>query len=131
MQSITSSKEIKNAIRFLEVEHKIKQEALKEQFYITYESLKPVNLLRRTIHDISSSSDMMDDLLGTTMGLASGYISKKIWVGSSNSTIRKILGTLVQLGISNVVSRNSEGIKSFIQKILKHFSPQTFSPPAP
>jgi hypothetical protein len=121
MQSITSSKELKNAIRLLEAENSIKQEALKEQFYITYESLKPVNLLRRTIHDISSSPDLIDTFLGSSMGLASGYISKKILVGSSNSSFRKILGTLVQLGISNVVSRNSESIKSFIQKVLKHF----------
>jgi hypothetical protein len=125
MQTITSSKELKAAIRLLETQHAVKQELLREQFYITYESLKPVNLLRKTIHDISSSPDLLDDLLGTSVGLASGFISKKIFVGSSNSFFRKLIGIVIQYGISTAVKSNSEGIKSFIQKLLRNFNTST------
>lgn len=121
MQTITSSKELNDAIRLLETEHAEKQELLKEQFYITYESLKPVNLLRKTMHDILKSPDLIDDLLGTSMGLASGYLSKKIFVGSSGNMFRKLIGIVIQYGISTAVKSNSDGIKSFIQNLLKHF----------
>jgi hypothetical protein len=121
MQTITSSTELKNAIRLLEAEHEEKQQILKEQFYLTYDSLKPVNLLRRTMHDISSSPDLLDDLLGTSMGLASGYFSKKIFVGSSGNFFRKLIGILIQYGISTSVKRNSEGIKSFIINVIRNF----------
>ena len=121
MQTITSSRELKNAIQLLEADHAVKQQILKEQFYITYESLKPVNLLRRTIHDISTSPDILDNLIGSSMGIASGYLSKKIFVGSSGNIFRKLLGIFVQYGISNAVKRNSEGIRSFILQALEHF----------
>ena len=125
MQQITSSIELKNAIQLLEAEHAVKQEFLKEQFYITYESLKPVNLVRRTINEISSSPEIIDNLIGTSMGMASGYISKKLFVGSSDSKFRKLFGMLVQYGIATAVRRNSEGIRSFILQALKHFENST------
>ena len=121
MQPITCSRELKDAIRLLEVEHSEKQELLKVQFYLTYESLKPVNLLRRTINEISTSPDIIDNLIGTLMGMASGYISKKLFVGSSVSRFRKLFGTLVQYGITTSVKRNSEVIRSFILQALNHF----------
>ena len=121
MQPITCSRELKDAIRLLEVEHSEKQELLKVQFYLTYESLKPVNLLRRTINEISTSPDIIDNVIGNLMGMASGYISKKLFVGSSVSNFRKLFGTLVQYGIAATVKRNSEGIRSFILQALNHF----------
>ena len=47
MQNITSTAGLKNAIQLLEAEQAVKGQLLKEQFYITYESLKPVNLLKK------------------------------------------------------------------------------------
>jgi hypothetical protein len=49
MQNITSVNGLKNAIQLLEVEQDLQGQQLKEQFYITYESLRPVNLLRNTL----------------------------------------------------------------------------------
>lgn len=131
MESITNSMELKHAIQLLEAEQAVKQEQLREQFYITYESLKPVNLLRRTINDISTSPDILDNIIGSTMGMASGYLSKKIFVGNSGNIFRKLLGALVQYGISTTVKKNSEGIRLFIMEALKHFliRHQTFKTP--
>ena len=121
MQPVTNRRELKNAIQLLEAEQAVKQQILKEQFYVTYESLKPVNLLRRTILDISTAPDIIDNLIGTSMGMASGYISKKLFVGSSESRFRKLFGMLVQYGIATTVKRNSEVIRSFILQALNHF----------
>ncbi len=121
MQNISNSLELKNAIHLLEAEQAVKQKLLKDQLYITYESLKPVNLLKRTIHDISTSPDILDNVIGSSMGMVSGYLSKKIFVGSSGNIFRKLLGVLVNYGISTTVKRNSEGIRSFIMQALAHF----------
>ncbi len=56
----------------------IKGQLLKEQFFITYESLRPGNLLRSTLKDIASSPYLIDNILGAAMGLVSGFISRKI-----------------------------------------------------
>lgn len=121
MQNITSAIELKNAIQLLEVEQAIDEQLLKEQFYITYQSLKPINLLRNTIHEITNSTDLKDSLLGTAAGLVTGYVSRKIaMIGASGNLLRGLLGSVLQLGVTNVVSQNPDTIKSIGQYIFQH-----------
>lgn len=117
MENLTSVDDLKNAIQTLEFEHEYKQQLLKEQFSLTYESLKPVNIIKDTLHDITSSPYLVDNILGATLGLASGYISRKIVVGGSVSLVRKLLGSILQFGVTNVVAKHPESIKSIGQFI--------------
>jgi hypothetical protein len=119
MQNITSVDELKNAIQLLEVEQGIKGERLKEQFYITYESLRPVNLLRNALKDIFSSPHLAENISGTAMGAASGFLIKKLFIGKSGNPFRNLLGSLVQLGISNIVTQNADFIKSAGQSVFQ------------
>jgi hypothetical protein len=121
MQEITSTTGLKEAIQLLESEQAVKKQLLKEQFYITYESLKPLSLLKSAINDLSSSPYLIDNLSGTAIGLVSGYLSKKIFVGASGNLIRKLLGSILQFGVANVVAQHSETIKSIGQAIFHHF----------
>ena len=120
MQNITSSVGLKNAIQLLEIEKAINEQLLKEQFHITIESLKPINLLKSTLNDMSSSPSFINNILGTTIGLATGYISKKIFVGMSGNIIRKFIGSIMQLGVTNVVAQHPDTIKSFGSFIIQH-----------
>jgi len=121
MENITTSIELKNAIQRLKVEQTIEEQLLKEQFYYTYESLKPINLLRSTIYDITTSPHLIDSILGTATGLATGYLSRKIMmIGASGNLFRKLLGSVMQLGVTNVVSQNPDKIKSIGQYIFQH-----------
>ncbi len=121
MGNITSSTELKIAIQQLEVEQTIEGQLLKEQFYIVHESLKPINLLRNTIHEIATSPHLIDSILGTAAGLVSGYLSRKIvMIGASGNLVRKLFGSVLQLGVTNVVSQNPDTIKSIGQYIFQH-----------
>jgi len=121
MENITSVIELKNAIQRLKVEQAIDEQLLKEQFYITFESLKPINLLRNTIYEITKSPHLTDSILGTATGLLTGYLSRKIvTIGASGNLFRKLLGTVLQLGVTNVVSQNPDAIKSIGQYIYQH-----------
>lgn len=120
MENITSATALKNAIQLLEAEQEINGQLLKEQFYLTVESLKPANLLRSTFHDVVSSPHLVDDLLGTAVGLATGFVSKKVvMIGASGNIIRKLIGSALQLGITTVVSQHPETIKSIGQFIFQ------------
>lgn len=121
MQTITSTAGLKDAIQLLEAEHEIKGQLLKEQLYLTYESLKPVNLIRNTLKEISASPYLIDNISGTAMGLASGFLSRKIFVGGSGNLIRKLIGSLLQFGVTNVVAQNSEVIKSVGHAVFRLF----------
>lgn len=120
MQNITSVAELKNAIQLLEAEQTLKGKQLKEQFYMTYESFKPVNLLTNTLNDISKSPYLVDNLLGTAIGLATGYLTKKVFIGASGNKIKKLIGSVLQFGITNVVAQNSDTIKSFGRSLFQH-----------
>lgn len=121
MEAITTSIELKNAILLLEFDQQIREQQLKEQVFLTIESLKPVNLIKSTLHEVVSSPYLIDNILGVAMGLTSGYITKKIAMGKSVSVIRKILGTLLEFGITNVVAQNTDSIKTFGQSIYQYF----------
>ena len=71
MQKISSVSGLKSAILVLEDEQRIKGQLLKEQLYVTYESLKPANLIRKTLQDVFSSQSLMDDISGTAIGWGS------------------------------------------------------------
>jgi len=121
MQNITSTSELKNAIQLLEVEQAEDWYLMKEQFFLAIESLKPVNLIKTTLKDISSSPHLVDNIVATAMGLATGYLSKKVFIGTSGNKIKKLLGTFLQFGITNVVAQNSDSIKLFGQSLFQHF----------
>jgi hypothetical protein len=121
MQNITSAVELKDAIQLLEAEQSIKGQILREQLFLTYESLKPVNLLRNALKEISSTPYLIDNISGTAMGLLGGFLSKKIFVGASGNLIRKLFGSVLQIGVTNLVAQNSETIKSVGQALIQHF----------
>jgi len=121
MENITSAIELKNAIQRLKVEQAIDEQLLRDQFYITFESLKPINLLRSTVYDITTSPHLTDGILGTATGLLTGYLSRKIvLIGASGNIIRKLLASVMQLGVTTVVSQNPDTIKSIGQYIFQH-----------
>jgi hypothetical protein len=120
MQNITSTIELKNAIQVLAAEHTIQGQLLKEHLLLTYKSFKPVNLLRSTLQEVTSSPYIIENILGAVLGLATGYLSKKIVVAGSGNIFRKLLGSVLQVGVTNFVSQHPEGIKSIGQYIFQH-----------
>jgi hypothetical protein len=121
MQKITSALELKGAIRLLEETQVVEGRILKEQFFIVLESIKPVNLIKSTFNEVVSSPNLMNNVLGTSIGLAAGYLSNKTIVGSSGNPFKKLLGTLLQFGVTALIIKNPEAIKSFGQSLFQRF----------
>ena len=121
MLNINSAAELKDAIQLLEAEQSIKGQLLREQLFLTYEGLKPINLLKNALKEISSTPYLIDNISGTALGLLGGFLSKKIFVGASGNLIRKLFGSVLQIGVTNLVTQNSEIIKSVGQALIRHF----------
>jgi hypothetical protein len=121
MQNITTTSSLKIAIQQLEVEHAFNEQLLKEQFYIVYESLKPLNILKNTFKDITSSPLLIDNVLGTATGMATGFITKKIIVRGSGNLFRKLIGSALQLGVTNLVAGHPEAVKSIGRLLYQYF----------
>jgi hypothetical protein len=112
MQKITSTDGLKNAIQLLEVKQDANRTQLKEQLYSTIDSFRPVNMLRNTLHEVSSSPDLIDNILGTVFGLATGLISNLVLKGMGSARFRKLLNPVLQSGVANFVEQHANSIRS-------------------
>jgi hypothetical protein len=120
MENINSSADLKKAILSLEVEQAFSEQLLKEQFLLTIESLKPLNIIKNTLKDMASSTNLIDNTLGASAGIAAGYLTKKIVVGASGNIARKLFGSILQFGVTNFVAQHPDAIKSFSRFIYQH-----------
>jgi hypothetical protein len=119
MENIRCAAELKLAIREKQFEHEIQGKLLKEQFFVTFESMKPINMIKNTLSEITSSPYLIDNMLGAITGLVSGFISKKIAVGTSHNLFRKIMGSFLQFGVTNLVAQHPETVKTIGQFIIE------------
>lgn len=112
MQEKEYADALNSTINWLEGEQGNKRALLNERFRESYESLKPVNLIKSTIKDLTESSTSMNDLLGPLLGLAAGQLTKRIVVGKSDDETRKVVGAALQVGVTNLVIQNQDSIIS-------------------
>lgn len=120
MENISSAAELKRVIQRVEIEHAMQGKRLKEQFFLAYENLKPANILKGTLNEITKSPYLIDNVLGATLGLVTGYLSRKIAVAGSGNPFRKLIGSVLQFGITNLVAQHPDLIKLFGQFIMQH-----------
>ena len=120
MQTTDATEELKNTIRLVQVTQSANRELLKEQLLLTYDSLKPANLIRSTLKEVTSSPFLVGNLAGTVIGLTTGYLSNKVVIGSSASLLRKLFGRILQVGVTRIISKNSGVIELYGKSIFKH-----------
>ena len=119
MQKIKTVRELHSAIVALEADRDAKWQDLKDQAAYTVESLKPANLLKMVAQDFGSMPFLMNDIIGTVVGLASGFVSRKVFVGSSKNIFRNLIGSVLQFGVTWLIAKNSAAIKSFGQSVIR------------
>jgi len=123
MKKSIELKALNESINRLQIRRSHELALLKDQFHVTYESLKPINLIKHTFKEVSGSTEIKDGLLSSVIGLTTGYLTKAIIIGSSANPIKKIFGTLLQFAVASLVARNSDSIKSIggvvLNKIFK------------
>lgn len=94
---------------------------LKDQFHVAYESVKPINLIKNLFHEVTTSPEIKNDLVSNVIGMGTGFLSKKLLLGSSHNPVKKVIGTLFEFAIANLVSKHSERIKLIGGNLVKHF----------
>lgn len=117
MQSISTGQELKNRIEALEQKAREQELRLKKNFNRAYDSIKPQNLIRNVFSDAIDEPDIRHNLVNTTVGLISGFISRKIIVGSTAGIFRKLAGTAIQYGITKYISNNLTALLKKIQSL--------------
>lgn len=114
--------ELNRKIVLLEIKRERELAALKNQIYTTRESLKPINLLKGTFRSLVPSPDLKSDVLDITLSLLTGYLSKKAVLGSVQTPLKSFFGTLFQIGITSIVSKNITELKSEFLGLINKFT---------
>jgi hypothetical protein len=124
MPNITTVADLKAAIQQLEYQQTKEWNELKEEALASYENLQPLNVLKNSLQKAAALPNLKTDLINASMGLAAGYLSKALLVGNSTNPIKKVVGALLQFGIANVVSKNSETIKLVVENVINKMNPE-------
>lgn len=122
MKNINATDALNEAIDLLEEKKVQELEAIKEHFRLTYEGLKPANLLQSALHGEQVLPTAKNDFLGSLIGLAAGYATKKVFVGGSHNAMRKMFGTILQIAVTSLVTKNSGKIIAVGQTIFQLIS---------
>jgi hypothetical protein len=119
MEKINTITDLDRAILLLESKQAIEEKELKEQFQLTYESLKPLNILKNVFKKAAESNDLKENIVNNSIGLTVGYLSKMMFEKTTKSPIKKILGNVVLFGVTKIVENNTEFIMLLLDKLLK------------
>jgi len=107
MQKVNSVDDLKKQIAELEIRSKRQEAALKESLRSTGESikqtLKPANLLKTGLDTVRDTPSIKTVAINTVIGLAAGYVTRRLVIGRSPNMIRKALGVIVQATITKMV----------------------------
>jgi hypothetical protein len=121
MENQYTAETLKEAIKKLEIKQAEEGQLVKEQLLITYENLKPVNILRNIAKDVYSSENYTQDFVEIIAGMTSGFITKKLVVGSSKNPVLKLVGLAIQFGITTLVSKKFSVIKDSVIQLISKF----------
>jgi hypothetical protein len=97
--------ELDIAISKLEAEKELLLKELKQQANITYQSIKPSNIIKQTVLELKEADEFKGNLKDITLGIVGGYFTKKLVVGKSDSLFKKILGSTIQYAMTAFISR--------------------------
>lgn len=112
MKPISTSAELKNAIREMELEQKNNLLALRQELAATQENLKISNIIKSTFKKIVDVPDLKADIVNTAIGLASGIMTKKLVVGKTHNPFSKLFAMTMEMFVANKVTKNADIIKS-------------------
>jgi len=125
MAKIASGERLKHTIKVLEDDQANNGELVKKQFDHMAENMKPAIIVKNLFNKAITSPNLVENVLGLTTGLATGYLTKKIAVGSKGNLLRRLLGVSIQLGITTIVAQHPKAIKSSVLVILKYIRSKT------
>lgn len=124
MSRVYTSSDLRMEILALEAERRRQEEDLKNSASEALDSLKPVNLIKHAFSSTAKTPGIGKSLLKGALGLAAGFLSKRILIGGSSNVVKKAIGTVVELGVAKAVANKAGKLTSsgakLIGKAMKH-----------
>lgn len=115
MVPISTSKDLQQRIAELQQKKTLQEYALKEQAQITMESLKPGNMISHAFHQ----PGVKGTIFNASLGLLTGYLSKRLFLGPASGPVSKVAGDVLQWGMAAFTGSKADNIKEKIGGFLR------------
>ena len=112
MNKINPSDSLNSSISLLEQKRAADFIPLKQQLRETGESLKPGNIIKSAVRDISGSSHFKSVLIKAAIGLAIGFVAKKVVTSQKHDKKTRLMGNALQYGLSFLAANRNNFIQS-------------------
>ncbi|PWB23473.1 hypothetical protein [Flavobacterium sp. HTF] len=108
METIYNIETLNQRIQLLENRQDEEWCAIKDEIDDIKENLKPLNLIRNTIEEINETVGFKGNIAQSAISIGIGYLAKRFVVGKTDSTVKNIFGTLLQLVVTKLVSKKED-----------------------
>lgn len=105
METIYTMDSLNEKIQLLENQQDAEWCAIKDEIDDIKENLKPLNLIRNTVEEINETVGFKSHIAQSAISIGIGYLAKRFVVGKSHSTVKNVFGSLLQLVVTNLVSK--------------------------
>ncbi len=105
-------------IETLKAKQVLELEILKAQLHITYQSMHPINLIKKFFGDISTLKPN-GSFFEKIIGILSNFIANKMVVSTSKNLVRKSISSVLQLSAAKSLANHTEIINKAIAWIFQ------------
>lgn len=115
---MTASEKLQQSIDLLRAEQYDQLEELKTELHKVQEHFRPSNIIKGAFEDLTSSVSVSGSALDSVIALGSGYIANTIVAGKSKNVGLRLLGYILQYGVTRYMADHVDGIKSNLNHLL-------------
>lgn len=95
---------------------------LKEHFLLAYESLLPFNILKSSLREAVSSSEVKTSISKISAGITLGYIANRLFTGGSDNPVKQYVGNIIGSYINNSFVQNADSLGIYARIAFRHVS---------
>jgi hypothetical protein len=111
MSTVHHTEALTTMIQSLEERRVNELNELKAQLHLTGESMKPINLIKSAANELTGNKNVKSYLLQAGVGLAVGFLTKKMTEDSKMSRNGKLIGNVAEMGLNNLTANQYGMIK--------------------
>ena len=119
MSKISNTSELQARINELKAQSTEEGLALKGTLCEIVENIHPIQLLTQGIKEFVSSTEVKNELFGLSMSMSTGYIAKKLFIGSSNNVFQRMAGNIFGVLVSKNIALNADKIQATVFSFIK------------
>ena len=108
MKTINQKNQLSEKIAFLKNKQSRDFNILKEQYHITIDSFKPINLIKNSIEEAITSTSNKSSLLKGTIGFGVNYLTNNLFNPDSGSDKKSILNNVLKFVVKRFIKNKKK-----------------------